>query len=107
MNMPPITDEKPKVTPKASRVVEPAAEPEAPKFRVKLLELKLPIGELPGYVKNRVDVVKMSKLQREALAQLTTGLQHEGVKLKDGSNIKGVSHTVKWLLENIANESFK
>ena len=84
----PVEESKPKAKPKAAKSNKSS--------------ISVPKGPLPGYVKRRVDVGRMTRLQAESLASITTGLQFEQERLKDGSPIKTEIHAIRWMLEQVA-----
>lgn len=58
-----------------------------------------PSGPIPGYVSRRIDVQQMTAVQSEMLARITSGLQYQGERLKDGTVVRNPQHAIKWLLE--------
>jgi len=99
VQMPPITDSVPVVESKPE-VVE-AAEVQTPSVELKLGSIEIPLGPLPGYIKRRVDIGRMSREQSERLGEITSGLQFKQAKLKNGTLVRSELHAVRWLLENL------
>jgi hypothetical protein len=99
VQMPPITDAVPVVESKPE-VVE-VVEVQTPSVKLKLGTIEIPMGPLPGYIKRRVDIGRMSREQSERLGEITSGLQFKQAKLKNGTLVRSELHAVRWLLENL------
>jgi hypothetical protein len=100
VQMPPITDAVQGEKPPMQEVVE-VAEVQTPSVELKLGTIEIPLGPLPGYIKRRVDIGRMSREQSERLGEITSGLQFKQAKLKNGTLVRSELHAVRWLLENL------
>lgn len=101
-NMPPITDGPPiaEVKPVVVEVSQDLSNP----VELKLTLIELPLGPLPGYVKRRVDLGRMTLRQSQTLASITSGLQFQEAKLADGTMVRSELHAIKWVLEKLTTE---
>jgi hypothetical protein len=101
VQMPPITDSVPVVEIVEAKKGVEAVAPDAPSVELKLGTIEIPLGPLPGYIKRRVDIGRMSREQSERLGEITSGLQFKQAKLKNGTLVRSELHAVRWLLENL------
>lgn len=66
-------------------------------------QLSVPLANVPfGYLPRRIDLRKLTSRQSQALRQLQEALDHQGIKLANGSRIGNPSNAIKWLLESLA-----
>lgn len=57
--------------------------------------------EVEGYVSRRIDA-KLTRSQAVVLRDKTRKLQDEGAKLLNGRFVTNKTHTIQWMLENLA-----
>ncbi len=91
---------------------EPPAAPQHKPEPVESLELagtvtirapRLPLVE-GAYMQRKVEA-RLSQDQRKGLKMLTMGLHHEHARLASGKHVDSPADAVRWLLEQIANET--
>jgi hypothetical protein len=104
INMPPITDAVMEAVEQVEPVSDAAVEdvvklPTTTELQFGIIEI--PFGPLPGYVKRRVDLGRMSQKQSLTLASITSGLQFKEATLIDGTRVRSELHAIKWVLENL------
>jgi hypothetical protein len=100
--MPPITDAVVEIV-EAKKGVEAVEVPAriTDSTGLKFGSIEIPLGPLPGYIKRRVDIGRMSREQSERLGEITSGLQFSEATLKNGTRVKSELHAIRWVLENL------
>lgn len=85
---------------KSSISAEGLAKP-TPKYTVQEVQFSVPRIDIDdGYSRSRFDL-RLPTREAYTLRSLTWGLEHEGAKLRDGTEIKNQIHVIRWLLEQV------
>ena len=72
-----------------------------PKYTVQEVHFSVPRVDVEeGYSRSRFDL-RLPTREAYTLRSLTWGLEHEGAKLRDGTEIKNQIHVIRWLLEQV------
>lgn len=112
MTTPPSTTKRKSTKKKTGTIVPPEPDlnlptvdeiKEAESVKTNSVSVSLPMAAIRhGYEPRRVDVQRMSQLQRENLNRLLNGLIATGATLKNGSVVKRQQDAFKWVLEKMA-----
>jgi len=98
----PSTTTKPKLpSVEESVAVEVPAAPVTAKMAFAKLEVPLSPITPTGYSTPRVDIRRMTELQRNNLKRVCRGLNDSGATLKDGKAVCDPHHAIRWMLEQM------